>query len=180
MKYYFNSTNPQQLNLKTKRLKVLKVIGKKASQLVLKSATCLNAIKIDRIKAKLLKATSHVLANKVVTEGIIRKEIFYVDPHNYLRFTTEDLPFVLKTDLPGVKPDPLNEIQTHLEAIDVSYTLHPARGCLPGCLRQVVTAKLLVVVARWSQVDVVTKAKLSPSHCIASPVYRSNYAFNGY
>lgn len=179
MKYYFSSTNSQQLYVRTKRLNVLKIIAEKVSQLVLQSATCINAIKIDRIRAKLLKTTNHVFENKVVTEGIIRKEIFYVDQNDFLRFATEDLPFVLKTDLPGLQPDKFTEIQTHLVDIDVSHTLHPARRCLPGCLRQVVTAHLLVVAAKWSQVDVVTNANISPSFCSASPVYSTNYAYYG-
>ncbi len=179
LQYYYGSHETPLFDLKTERLKVLKVIGEKANQLELKSATCLNAIKIDRIKAKLLKANSKLVGDKVITEGIIRKEIFYVDPHNFLRFTTEDLPFVLVTEFPGVKPDPWHEIQIHLKDIDVSYTLHPARGCLPGCLRQIVVAHFKVVVAKWSQVDVVTGAKLSPRFWPGSTVGRSYYTYYG-
>jgi hypothetical protein len=139
---------------------------------VLSSETCINAIKIDRIKPRLLEKTVHLFNNKVIIRGIIRKEVFYVDPNNQLRFLQEDLPFSLVVDFPGLKSNRRLEVQTHLLEAWVDYNLHPARYCLPGLLRQIVVAHFLVVVAEKRQIEIVTKVDLYPRCLSAAPVYR--------
>lgn len=137
------------------RIKCLKIIGQAVGQVVLTNSTCINAIKIDRITASLLESTDHFFKNKIVKQGIIRKEVFYVNPKNTLRFLSEDVPFTLTLDIPGFHPSPFTEVQSHLLKIDVDYTLTPAKVCIPGCLRQVIVADILVVVSEWTQLDVV-------------------------
>lgn len=138
------------------RIKALKVVGEAIGQLVITNSTCINAIKIDRIKAELLESRDHVFSNKIVKQGTIRKEVFYVNPENQLRFLSEDVPFMLTVEIPGFEPNAFTEVQNHLLDIDVDYHLTPARQCIPGCLKQIIVAHILVKASEWRQVDVVT------------------------
>lgn len=165
----------RDINVSAERIKVLKVIGEAVGQLVLANSTCINAVKIDRIKAKLLDTTDHLFKNKVVKQGTIRKEIFYVDPEGVVRYKAEDIPFMLPVDIPGLKPNAFTEVQNHLLDIDVDYHLTPPRYCIPGCLEQKIVAHILVIAAEWTQMDVVTrvdqKLKAPSSGVIYTNIY---------
>ena len=156
MNVVYSSSAPQ-LYVKKQRINALIHQGEAVGQLVLSTDTCLNAIKIDRIKPKLLEKTVHLFNNKVIIHGIIRKEVFFVDPDNRVRFLMEDVPFSLVVEFPGLKPNEKLEVQTHLLDAMVDFSLHPARFCLPGLLRQTIVAHLLVVVAEKRQLEIVTK-----------------------
>ncbi len=158
----------KEVNVGTEKIKVLRVVGEAVGQLVLENSTCINAVKIDRIKAKLLDTTDHIFKNKVVKQGTIRKEIFYVDPEGVVRYKAEDVPFMLSVDIPGLKPNPFTDVQNHLLDIDVDYQLTPPRYCIPGCLQQKIVAHILVIAAEWTQLDVVTKVDLNPKVSPAS------------
>lgn len=152
-----------QLNVKTERIKALRVVGEQIGQLVLENSTCLNAVKIDRVSAQLLNSIDHLFPNKVVKQGTIRVEIFYVNPDGILRFLADDVPFMLPVDIPGFVPNPFSEVQNHLLDIDVNYRLSPAKHCLPGCLKQTIVAHILVKASEWTQIDVVTHVGLFPN-----------------
>lgn len=159
----------------TEKIKVLKVVGEAVGQLVLENSTCINAVKIDRINAKLLDTTDHLFRNKVVKQGTILKEIFYVDPEGVVRFKSEKIPFMLTVDIPGLKPNPFIEVQNHLLDIEVDYNLTPPRYCIPGCLQQKIVAHILVVAAEWTQLDVVTKVDLTPKVPSSRVLYTNIY-----
>jgi len=144
------------LPVQKKKINALKVIGEGIGRVVLKNATCINAIKIDRIKGRLLESTDHLFRNKLIKRGTIRKEVFYVDPKNRLRYMEEDIPFTLILKMPGLEP--FTHIKAHNELIDidVDYVLTPTNKCIPGCLRQIIDARILVKVVKWTQVEVIT------------------------
>jgi hypothetical protein len=154
--------NLEQLRMKTERIKTLKVVGEEVGQLVVEKQIPICAVKIDRIHAELGKFTDHLFKDKVVKQGSIRKEIFFVDPHGVLRFITEEIPFMLTIDIPGFEPDSFTEVQTHLLDINTDFRLIPAAHCRPGCLKQIVVAHILVIVSEWVQLDVVTGVELFP------------------
>lgn len=168
----YNSGISPQFKPVFEKIKTLKVIGQEVGQLVVENSTCINAIKIDRVKAFLLESHDHLFCNKVVKQGTIRKEVFYVNPENRVRFLTEDIPFMLTFDIPGFKPNPFSEIQTHLLDIDVDYILSPSKKCIPGCLKQIVVAHILVVVSEWTQLDVLTKIDIFPKTNVSSSCCR--------
>ncbi len=165
----------REINIGTEKIKVLKVVGQAIGQLVLDNSTCINAVKIDRINAKLLDTTDHLFRNKVVKQGIIRKEIFYVDPEGVVRFKTEDIPFMLTVDIPGFMPNGFTEVQNHLLDIDVDFSLKPPQYCIPGCLEQKIVAHILVIAAEWTQLDVVTKVNMSPRVPSSRVLYTNIY-----
>ncbi|NLM38339.1 MAG: DUF3794 domain-containing protein [Firmicutes bacterium] len=167
------SSSASQLYVQKQRINALVHRGEKTGQLVLTSETCINAVKIDRIKARLLEKRAHLFKDKVVVSGIIEKEIFFVDPEDRVRFRDEKLPFSLAVDFPGLKPGGRFEVQIHLLDAKVNYVLHPARFCLPGLLRQIVVAHLLVVVAEKRQLEIVTHIDLFPRALSARPFFRT-------
>jgi len=161
--HYNQYPNPWPCTVEREKINALKLIGSGLGQLVLKNKTCINALKIDRIKAKLLKSNDHLFTGKVIKNGTIRKEIFYIDPQSRLRYMTEDVPFMLTVEIPGLKPGSLTKVQNHLLDISVDYSLTPTNRCIPGCLRQIIVAHILVNVLEWRQLDVVTKVNMFPS-----------------
>jgi len=163
----------QDLVLTTERLKVLKVIGEKVTQVVVESEIPINAIKIDKIDASLGPFEDHVFENKVVKQGIIHKQVFYVDTENFVRHISEDIPYMLTVEIPGVKPSDFVEVQNHLVDIDTDFQLVPRRprrhseekdadAAFRSILRQKVVAHILVKVSEWAQVDVVTGVQVFP------------------
>ena len=172
MSVVYSSSAPQ-LYVQKQRINALIHRGEKAGQLVLSSVTCINAVKIDRIKPQLLEKRVHLFKNKVIISGIIQKDIFFVDPENRVRYRNEKLPFSLAVDFPGLEPDRKLEVQTHLLDAKVNFVLHPARFCLPGSLRQTVVAHILVVVAEKRQLEIVTKVDLFPRALSAPSLYRA-------
>lgn len=162
-KCYSNVSPTQQVKTQTERIKVLRVIGERVGQVVVEGSISINAIKIDKINAELRDVVDHVFKNKVVKQGIIHKQIFYVDPDNNVRHTTEDIPFMLTVDIPGVDPNNgFLDVQNHLLDIDTDYVLTPAIGAEPGTLMQKVVAHILVKVSEWTQLDVVTRVDVFP------------------
>ncbi|HHU51394.1 MAG TPA: DUF3794 domain-containing protein [Firmicutes bacterium] len=145
------------------KINALKVIGEGTGQAVIENSTCINAIKIDRIKAKLLNSTDHLFRNKVIKKGIIRKEIFYVDPKNRLRHLEEDVPFTLILKTPGLEPTPRTKIHNELVHIDVDYALTPTNKCIPGCLRQIINVQIQIKIVKWTQIEVITNAGYYPT-----------------
>ncbi|HOJ77978.1 MAG TPA: DUF3794 domain-containing protein [Bacillota bacterium] len=153
----------QQVKVTTERLKVLKVIGEKVGQIVVENSVPINAIKIDKINAEIRETVDHIFKNKIVKQGIIHKQVFYVDPDNVVRHLAEDIPFMLTVDIPGVDPDNgFLEVQNHLLDIDTDYILTPAAHSEPGVLTQKVVAHVLVKVSEWTQLDVVTNVDIFP------------------
>lgn len=163
------------LKVKRERLKVLKVIGEEVAQVVVESEVPINAVKIDRIEASLGNVEDHVFENKVVKQGVIHKQIFYVDPNNFLRHLAEDIPFMVTVEIPGVAPNDFIEVQNHLIDIDTDFQLVPRQvdddkhdhdpdhDHEPiAILRQKIVARILVKVSEWKQVDVITDVKLFP------------------
>lgn len=163
----------QDLVLHTERLKVLKVIGEKVAQVVVENELPINAIKIEKIEAQLGPFEDHVFKNKVVKQGTIHKQVFYVDPDNFVRHIAEDIPYMLTVEIPGVKPSDFVEVQNHLVDIDTDFQLVPRRPRrhdidkehdqgFRAVLRQKVVAHILVKVSEWAQVDVVTGVQAFP------------------
>jgi hypothetical protein len=153
----------EQVKLTTERVKVLRVIGEKVAQVVVEGSIPINAVKIDRIDAEVRDLTDHIFRNKVVKQGTIHKQIFYVDPDNAVRHMTEDIPFLVSVDIPGVCPDNGTlDVQNHLLDIDTDFTLTPGCHSKPPILMQKVVAHILIKVSEWTQLDVVTKVDMFP------------------
>ena len=154
--------NREELKTVTEEIKTLKVIGETVGQVVVEGTVSINAVKIDKIDAELRNVMDFVFDNKVVKQGVIHKQIFYVDPEGVVREMGEDIPFMLVVDIPGVRKTPFTEVQNHLLDIDTDFVLTPATEHCPGSLMQKVVAHILVKVSEWTQLEVVTKVDIFP------------------
>jgi hypothetical protein len=175
-----------EMKLQTERIKVLKVVGEDVAQIVVEGQIPINAIKIVKIHATLRNVETEVFENKVVIQGIIHKQVFYVDPENFVRHIPEDIPFMTYVDIPGVHPNPFEEVQVHLLDIDTNFHLEPPKQCgyEPGdkghgkeperfaTLQQKVVAHILVKVSKWTQLDVVTNMQIFPRSLSRTNVVR--------
>jgi hypothetical protein len=168
----FNQSSGNQLvTLTTERLKVLRVIGEKIGQVLVENTIEIPAVKIDRIEASVKDVTDHIFTDKIVKQGFIHKQVFYVDPAGMVREINENVPFVLAVDIPGVERDnPWLEIEDKLLKIETDYTLHPGACHEPATLKQKIVADFLVKVSEWVQLDVVVKpsffTKVNPMNTI--------------
>jgi hypothetical protein len=152
-----------EVRVKTERVKVLRVIGEQIAQIVVEGSLSINAIKIDRIHAEIREAEDHIFINKVVKQGIIHKQIFYVDLEGIVRHTTEDLPFMVSVDIPGVDPNNgFLDVQNHQLDIATDFSLVPATVGSIGTLTQKVVAHVLIKASEWTQLDVITKVDVFP------------------
>jgi hypothetical protein len=155
------SSNPIT-TLTTERLKVLKVIGESIGQVVVENNVRIDAVKIDHIDASVKDITDHIFTNKIVKQGTIHKQIYYVDPDGMVREANEKVPFVLAVDIPGVERDnPFLEIENILLNIETDFVLTPVSHHEHGELKVKIVAHFLVKVSEWVQLEVVVKPKFA-------------------
>lgn len=164
-----------ELKLTTERIKTLKVVGEEVAQVVVEGNILIDAIKIFKIETSLRQVETEVFENKVVVQGVIHKQVFFVDRNNFVRHIPEDIPFMTHVDIKGVRPCPFTEVQVHTLDIDTNFHLEPAKSCDSdkdkgndheperlARLHQKVVAHLLIKVSKWSQLDVVTHIDMFP------------------
>ena len=152
----------QQIKVQTERVKVLKVVGEAVGQIVVQNTIAINAVKIISIDAQLRDVVDHVFTNKVVKQGTIHKQVIFVDPHGVLRDISENVPFMLTVDIPGVEKTPFTDVQNHLLDIDTDFILEPTTEHCPGRLEQKIVAHVKVIVSEFTVIDVVTKVDIFP------------------
>ncbi|MCK9221123.1 MAG: DUF3794 domain-containing protein [Limnochordia bacterium] len=132
------------------RFKVLRVIGEKVAQVVESGTVNLPnpAIKVDRIDINLINVTHAVFQNKVIKQGQIDKQIFYVDETDTVRHEEVIVPFEAIIEIPGVSPEMDLEIQNRLLCSDVVFEL-----LTPTVLLEKVVLDILVKVSEYVQRD---------------------------
>ena len=106
------------------------------------------AIKVREIVAQLRNLVTHVIHDKVIVQGIIHKQIFYISTDNIERHLAEDIPFSLFLDIPGVVPGDNVHITPIIEAIFFDLIS-------PTELRQKVIFAINAVVTRTLQINLV-------------------------
>ncbi len=75
------------------------------------------AIKIRNIDAEIRDITYDVIADKVIVQGIIHKQIFYVGIDNLIHHQAEDMPFSTFVDVPGALPGMFAQININIEKV---------------------------------------------------------------
>jgi hypothetical protein len=95
------------------------VVGENSAQKLIETEVTLftPAIKIDEITGTIRDITVEIIPNKVIIQGILHKQIFFVDTANLGRHQAEDIPFSLFVDIPGVVPGMDIQVQPRIEAI---------------------------------------------------------------
>jgi len=95
------------------------VVGENSAQTLVETEVALftPAIKIDEITGTIQNVTVEIINDKVIIQGILHKQIFFVDTDNLGRHQAEDVSFSLFVDIPGAAPGMNVEVQPQIEAI---------------------------------------------------------------
>ncbi len=115
-------TETVQVNLATgdgPTLLLKEVVGENTAQTLIEADVALEypAIKVDEITGDIRNLEVEVIKDKVIIQGILHKQIFFVDTNNLERHQMEELPFSLFVDLPGAVPGMDVQVQSRIEAI---------------------------------------------------------------
>lgn len=78
----------------------------------------LSAEKIDEIVARVQDLNCFVIENKVIFQGILHKQIFFVDTNGVVRHVGVDIPFSGFVDVPGVPAGAVCRLTATIEFID--------------------------------------------------------------
>ena len=105
----------------TDLLKVEQVVGENASQTSLVRDIVLpgKVRKIAEVDTELRDVKGRVIENKVIVEGVLHKQIFYVDDKSgqMKEFTVDDERFVHFVDVPGAMPGMNVQVHVRVEFV---------------------------------------------------------------
>lgn len=106
------------------------------------------AVKIDEIRASIRDATCTVIANKVIYQGVLHKQIFFVrEPDNVVVHQAEDIPFSGFVDLMGAAPNHICEVAFEIAFVEFELLE-------PTLLRQKVVIDVTVSVFNGNGIPV--------------------------
>jgi hypothetical protein len=104
------------------------------------------AVKIREIIAQVREIATQVIVNKVIVQGLIHKQVFFIDTDNVERHQAEESPFAVFLDLPGAVPGDQVEITPVVEGIFFALET-------PTQLQQRVMIAITAVVSRAAQLN---------------------------
>ncbi|HEX3044548.1 MAG TPA: DUF3794 domain-containing protein [Bacillota bacterium] len=126
------------------------VIGENTKQILIERNVTLTipAIKVRNINATIRNITTDVIADKVVIQGILHKQIFFVGEDNIVHHQAEDIPFSTFVDIPGAEPGMNVQVDPVIETIIFSLLT-------PTVVHQKVVVEFFVKVTETRQLNVV-------------------------
>jgi hypothetical protein len=106
-------------------IKVNRVVAENTKQVMLESTECLTlpALKIRNIDARVTDVNYEVIDNKVIIQGTLHKQIFFVGPDDLVHHQREDVPFSTFVEIAGARVG--MNAQVHPRVEFVSWTLLP-------------------------------------------------------
>lgn len=95
------------------------VVGEGIAQTLSENFVTLDipAVKVDEIRGELREITTEVIPGKVIVQGVIHKQIFFVDTEGVSRHQAEDVGFSVFVDIPGAAPGMNVQIEPRIETI---------------------------------------------------------------
>lgn len=129
------------------------VIGEATKQLLVENNFTLSqpAIKIRNITAELRNLTTELIIDKVIIQGILHKQIFFVGEDNIVHHQSEDVPFSTFLDIFGAEPG--MNVQVHPTIETVLFNL-----LTPTLLHQKVVIEFFVKVTESTQLNILEGA----------------------
>jgi hypothetical protein len=126
------------------------VIGENTKQILIERNVTLTipAIKVRNINATIRDITTDVIADKVVIQGVLHKQIFFVGEDNIVHHQAEDIPFSTFVDIPGAESGMNVQIDPVIETIIFSLLT-------PTVVHQKVVVEFFVKVTETRQINVV-------------------------
>ena len=127
------------------------VIGENTRQVMLESNFTLfvPAVKIRDIQARVQDVTAQIIPNKIVIQGVVHKQIFFVDANNRVMHQSENVPFSTFIDVPGAGTNMNVQVRPVVEHVGFIFTP-------PTLLHQKVVLEIFVKVTETRQINVVT------------------------
>ncbi len=100
-------------------VKIAAVIGERTTQTLVVSDLDLSmpAVKIKEINASVRDVNIDIITDKVIVQGIIHKQIFFVDGGEVVRHQSEDVPFSLFVDIMGAAPGMVADVKIEVEGV---------------------------------------------------------------
>lgn len=110
------------------------------------------AIKVKEVQAKVIGLTANIITDGVIVQGVVQKTVFFVDTDNIVRTITEEIPFSILVNVPGITPGTPVEVAVEIE--NISFSLNE------DCDRVIQNIVLKAIVegegTSGSQISVVT------------------------
>lgn len=155
IEFFVKVTNTQQLFVEIGSgplVKVERVVGENSVQTLVPSVVELpmTAIKIVDIDSKVMDVTCEVIPDKVIIQGIIHKQVYFISEDNIERHIAEDIPFSTFVDVPGAEPGHNSQVHPCIEFIK--------RELVEGgnILQQEVVLEIFVKITETVQLNLVT------------------------
>lgn len=138
-------------------LKLDTVVGEDTKQLLVENTITLSqpAIKIREIVAKVERLMAEVIEDKVIIQGVVHKQIFFINEDNLEIHQSENVPFSTFVDIPGAVPGMDVRIKPVIET--VLFELLDS-----STLRQKVVVELFIKVTESQQLQVQVAAPYGP------------------
>ncbi len=127
------------------------VIGENTRQLLVEKNIILAipAIKIRNITATVCNITTDVIADKVVIQGVLHKQIFFVGEDNIVHHQAENIPFSTFVDVPGAEPGMNVQVEPVVETVIFNLLT-------TNIVHQKVVIEFFVKITETRQLSVVT------------------------
>jgi len=108
------------------------------------------AQKIREIRGEIRDVTWEIIRDKVIVQGVVHKQIFYVGLDNLVRHQSDDVPFSVFIDVQGAAPGMIAQVHPRIEHI--AFELDPTRTQV----RQKIIIDVFVKVTEERQINVET------------------------
>lgn len=149
-----------------KLLRVERVVGENTRQVQLNNRFQLPypALEISNVIASVKHLETKIVENKVLVEGKIHKQIYYVDGQHLVRHAAEEFDFDSFVDLPGVVSGMEVKVEARIEHVDCDLVL--ARGEKLGkVVEQSIVLELKAKAIQAVDVRVATGVEGLPEGC---------------
>lgn len=155
LQFFVKVLSKQQLIVETGSgplVKVERVIGENAIQTMVDNEVTLAvaAEKIVDIDAEVIDLTADVISDKIIIQGVIHKQLFYIGEDDVEHHQAEEIPFSEFIDLPGAEPG--MNVQVHPTIEHVKHELTPDGTVV----NQEIVLELFAKVTETSQIKIAT------------------------
>lgn len=129
------------------------VIGEATRQILVETNVTLSqaAIKIRNITAEIRELTTDLILDKVIIQGVLHKQIFFVGTDNIVHHQAEDVPFSTFIEVPGAEPGQNVQVNTVIETV-IFHLLNPS------LLHQKAVIEFFIKVTESRQINILEGA----------------------
>ncbi|MTI59822.1 MAG: DUF3794 domain-containing protein [Firmicutes bacterium] len=155
LQFFVKVLSIQQLIVETgvgPLIKVERVIGENSVQTMVMNEVTLavDAIKIVDINAEVVDLETEIIEDKVIIQGVVHKQLFYIGVDEVEHHQAEDIPFSEFVDIPGAEPGMNVQVHPNVEHIKQELSVDGTT------VTQEIVLELFVKVTETVQINLVT------------------------